>query len=398
VISTYAQAGNVGGSIGCNAGSGINNPTTGNPIVSRSPVDKRYNLPTNPNGNNISTLHAAGYSYTTAAALIPSGYSRILSGAECSANNVVYKSASLLINCPTGFTGTNVVFTGTTFVFTGNLQIAGGFVAFPNAQAIYVRGCNGCQSGYGIQVSSSGFLSVNSGVTGVDSTGSTTNYITPAQLSSYADGVANTIPSSGSGSAWPYESCLAQRNGPGGGGSVDNQTIHATFGGSFNVQTSEVNLCQTFVYLGANSPQYQKLSITTGGNCSQSLPCPYGGSNILQFNLNPGSKRPVQWTAPLHNLKGPDPSAPFDDITLWTEASGGATCSIAGQGAVAASGIFFMPNCNFSFGGQADSQNPVNAQFIARTLTMAGQGLLYLTPNPDQAIQVPHPGGPEIIR
>jgi len=398
LISTYAMVPGVNGAIGCHATSGINHQTTANAIVSRNPVDLRYNLAANPYGDNITTMHARGYGYTTKASLPSTGYGRTISSGGCSDDRVVYKEAVVLVDCPSGFSGQNVIFTGTTIVFTGKIEIRGGFLAFPNAEQIFVRGCNGCNDSNGIDVESNGFLSVNSGVTGLDRLGSTTNYITPAQLATYASGVVGAIPSSGAGSAWPNINCLSQAKGPGDGGTYDNQTILASFSGKMSVQSAEMNLCQTFAYLGASTATYQKLSQMTGLNCQTSLPCPFLGTNQLQFVLNPGSKPPVQWTAPLHNLKGPSVDAPFDDLTLWTEASGGTTCSLSGQSQIVSTGIFFMPNCDFVYGGQADLSSPVNAQFIVRTLTMAGQGFLFLQPNPDQSIQVPHPGGPEIIR
>ena len=52
-------------------------------------------------------------------------------------------------------------------------------------------------------------------------------------------------------------------------------------------------------------------------------------------------------------------------------------------------GVFFTPNANpFNFTGQG-GQTQANAQFIARKLTVQGQGTLVMTPNPDRAIILP---------
>jgi hypothetical protein len=425
IISTYAASPSVNGAIGCEINTGINHATTGNPIVSRSPVDKRYNLGTNPYGENITGLHARGYGLA-ASTTAPAGYQAFgfasttilpnadVTGAACSANNKIYTAPKVWINCPAasgGFTGQNVVFTGTDFIFTGPIT-AKGFLAFPNAKEIFVRGSGG--SGTGLNVPSGGRLSVNTRAGQCDALADATSttgpkpfdcsfstFMTAAFVNGATDAMA--IPSNGANSQWPYVECLKQMNGPGGGGDPltnSNHTTLAMFSGSFDIQNAEANLCQTFVYMGANTPAYAKAAMMSGGNCSASLPCPSGTTNSLLFTLNSGSAGPVQWTSPLLNPKGPSTASPFDDLALWTEGSSttSAPCYIKGQGQVASSGIFFMPSCPFSYGGQAASNNPVNAQFIVRTLTMAGQGILFLKPNPDQSIQVPHPGGPEFIR
>jgi hypothetical protein len=48
---------------------------------------------------------------------------------------------------------------------------------------------------------------------------------------------------------------------------------------------------------------------------------------------------------------------------------GGLSCSIGGQGTLSTSGVFFFPNCNFTYSGQANTNIPLAAQFIGRTIT-----------------------------
>jgi hypothetical protein len=403
VVSAYAQMPRVNGSIGCNYPGGINNPTTGNAIVSRNPVDLRYNFAFSSFGNTIRQMHATGYGLTTTT--VPNGFTAIGVGAgnntdaACSTwDNVEYKATSLYVSCPNGFTSKNVVFRGQHLIFTGPLQAQGGYLAFPNAKDIYVRGCTpsvSCQ-GIGLNVASGGFLSVNGGEMGTDVSGTPFDY--RVKLTNLPDAITDHT-AQPTLANWANVNCLTQRNGPGGGGTTANNTILATFGGTFSMQNATGNLCQTFVYLGDNTPTWSLQSLTTGGNCLPALPCPSNSPPTGPiFDLNSGSAPALQWTAPLLNPNGPNAASPFDDLALWTEGGGSSTCSIAGQGAVNSSGIFFMPNCNFTYGGQANSNNPLNAQFIARTLTMAGQGVLSLLPNPEQSIVVPQPGGIQIIR
>jgi hypothetical protein len=57
-----------------------------------------------------------------------------------------------------------------------------------------------------------------------------------------------------------------------------------------------------------------------------------------------------------------------------------------------------MPNCNFTYAGQADGNIPLAAQFIVRTLTMSGQGVLSLQPDSKHSIAVSSPGTVQLVR
>ena len=71
---------------------------------------------------------------------------------------------------------------------------------------------------------------------------------------------------------------------------------------------------------------------------------------------------------------------------------------IAGSGAIKGSGVFFHPNCALNYGGQADNNNPLNAQFIGYSLNMSGQGVLQMRPNPQDSIKIPIAGSTMLIR
>jgi len=381
-IGTFSLYPRINGATGCTYPTGLNKPVTGDPIVSRMPVDLRFNSAYGQNGLTIANLHAEGYSDVTGFAA--TGYGVIAGTGPCSQNNTVWKSANLYVNCPNGFTGTNVVFRGTKVVFNGPLTVAGGYVAFPNAQRIYVRGCATCARA--VSVTGNGILSINSGeaVTGKFN-------LTPA-LDAVNDGQAGGAPAT-----WPTVDCLVDRSGPPSGGTTTNSTILGTFGGQLYVNNASANWCQTFVYLGANTATYSAAIVTQGGNCSASLPCPsLSPPTQPTFDVNSGSNPAISWSAPNQNVAGPGGVSPFDGLALWTE--GGLSCSIGGQGALSSAGVFFYPNCNFTYAGQANTDNPLNAQFIGRTLNMSGQGVLVLNPNPRHTIAVAAPGNVQLIR
>ena len=376
-IGTYALYPRILGSGACTYPTGLNVPATADPIVSRTPIDLRFNSPFNAAGASITDLQRIGYSATTSAA--PSGFATV-SGSACGRDGVVWQAARVYIDCPSpgGFSGKNVVFRATDVILTGALNVAGGYVAFPNARSIYVRGCTSCAKG--LSITSGGFLSVSSGesVSG--------KFNLTATLAAAVDGQAGGAPAT-----WPTVSCLTDR------ASTPGATTLATFSGSFYVQNATANLCQTFVYLGDNASSYTRVSRTSDGNCNANLPCPSNTPPAKPvFDLNSGSSPAMSWTAPNQNLSGPSVASPFDGLALWTE--GGTSCAIGGQGALSTSGVFFFPNCNFTYSGQANADIPLAAQFIGRSLTMSGQGVLSLQPDPKRSIAVASPGTVQLIR
>jgi hypothetical protein len=60
--------------------------------------------------------------------------------------------------------------------------------------------------------------------------------------------------------------------------------------------------------------------------------------------------------------------------------------------------VFFLPNSSVKFTGQATQTQPLNAQFIARRLDVAGQGSLFLRPSKDDAVPTRIPGAISLIR
>jgi Flp pilus assembly protein TadG len=412
IIQSYARTPAINGRAGyyfdpaCNWGtgspvpascinSGLSVAPTGGRIVSRLPVDNKY-------GDNIAALHNTARALTAGAA--PAGYTVVgnNNNPTCNLSNQVIQEANVYVNCDS-FTGDNVVFRGTHIIFKGKFATSTtGYLAFPNADWIYARGCTtGCgsqNSGNNYAWQSQGMISVNTG----ESVPGVFNYT--AQLN------AGTAPAT-----WGSVDCVTKRAGPGAGGTNTHATVLASFSGPILVQNGTLNLCQTAVYVGSNTgasqttgnatgamTTYSRLQITSnvgGPNCSVGVPCPLRtppDTTQPLFALNPGSSGAISWTAPNLSTGGVSASSPFEDLALWTEGVG--DCSFSGQAALVASGVFFHPNCGFNYAGQTDNSNPLNAQFIGYSLNLSGQGILKMRPNPDDAIPIPIAGSTFLIR
>lgn len=421
-IGTYAANPNVNGRSGyyydpaCNydvsvpscINSGLSVRPTPGRIVSRTPVDARYNKT---GATYITQLHTNGW--VRASASVPYGQAtytdpsglvyKVVDPTQnggCTQSNKVFQNAAnggadnWFINCPE-FTASNVVFRGFRFVFTGRLKVQNGYLAFPLAVVVYVRGCPpaGCSgsNSFAIASSSGGFISMN--------TGETVTGVNPSTGTGSISVVASTLNTGVAPPVWPWIACLTSRLGPGAGGTWTRTTRVATFGGNINVQNGSVNWCQTTIYAGMNASSYTKHSVTSGGNCTAALPCPKTSAittDLPTININSGSAAPISWTAPNQATDGVSSTNPYEDLALWTESWG--SCTIAGQGALLGAGVYFHPNCDFNYGGQTDNANGLNAQFIGRSLNISGQGVLKLKPNANDAISVPVAGDIYLIR
>jgi hypothetical protein len=374
----------VGGRGGAVEGTGIWPKATGSDVVSRAPGDIKYNRPlANGGPEQITELHDRAYKRTTwsVSTAQAQGFT-VIGGAQCSGLDTTatpVTATKVFFDCATGFSVPNsgrvVLPNATDVVFSGKITVPqGSLLSLPNVRRLHVRGCGAgpCSGGNHYSVSVAGELRVNSG---------------------------------GDGST---AVACSDRKGPGAGGSTTNWTEIATFGGPFLV-TSTLRMCQTFLYLGQNAPAYVRRTVVSTGTapenyptvagCSVTKPCPsdQGGSAAISITGGSGT---VDWSAPNQLSTRPsysDFSAnPFEDLALWTESSAGSF--IKGQGFSRTEGIYFSPNSRMEFSGQATQSQPLNAQFLSRTLNVTGQGTLDLRPNPEDSIITPLPGGTMLIR
>jgi hypothetical protein len=155
-----------------------------------------------------------------------------------------------------------------------------------------------------------------------------------------------------------------------------------------------LRLCNTFVLLAHGT-----LPTTTGTPPS---------NNSYNSRVDVGSQSTVDWRAPNQSDAALDVTDPlydqFEDLALWTEYSGNCTAgnaaNIGGQGAVVATGVFFLPNaCPFNIsGGGSGARIDADAQFIARRLELSGTVALTMAPNPNNVVQTPRFDGFVLVR
>jgi Flp pilus assembly protein TadG len=350
-ISSYATAsGSLRGA--STYPTGISHPGTAGPVVGRQPFDRQFNPTARP---AVANLHAAGWTAVARTGLqaLAAGYTVVTCGADGTVSGT-----KIYVNC-LNYQPNNAFFNNAEeVVFNGQVTVGSGkTLNMPSVNRVYVRGCPSCTGGNYYSVSVAGGLYVNIG----------NNAIASATCD--------------------------QRLGPGAGGSTTNTTVLATYGGPLQI-TGQARICQTTVYLGANTATYTRQATTSGlPNCSGALPCPIktgaapGGSYAISGDY-------TDWTAPNQQSTVADASQPLEDIALWTESSD--LSEIKSGGVLVSAGIFFTPNAQINFRSPA-SGTPRNAQFVSRTIQLL-QGTLDMRPVSSDAVRVPLPGGYGLIR
>lgn len=333
---------------------GLNVAPTGGPVISRAPADRRYNPTTRP---AISDLHAAARLATTVAS--PPGWLTI-SGASCTGLSgsfpLVGSVPGIVVDCAT-FSPDNVVLNAPEIRFKGRIDIANNKVLTLTApQRVYVRGCAAPSCAGSPAIAVAGTLNVNA-----------SNPVVPCSLRTAA---VNT-----------------------------NTTVLATLGGPVTVN-GLARLCQTTLYVGTATSSYAAQSVTSGGGCTDGLPCPkLTGAGDGYFRVQ-GGQGQVDWSAPDQLSARPVGAQllahPFEDLALWAESA--ELSVVKGTGTNRSEGVFFTPNATFEFTGQGSQAQPLNAQFFTRTLDLKGQGTLYLRPDPNDAVSTPVLSGFALVR
>lgn len=170
--------------------------------------------------------------------------------------------------------------------------------------------------------------------------------------------------------------------------SVPSARAELVIGGGLNLSGGTLRLCQTTLLLTDDD-----------GSC----PIPASGaapySNSCDGSISSSGQSTVDWSAPnVNNLTTPSPTelSNLEDLALWTETSGGH--SLTGNGDLTMAGIFFTPNADpFHIAGNG-AKNTRDAQFLTRKLSVAGNGLLEMRPDPVNAVQIPVLGGFSLAR
>lgn len=127
----------------------------------------------------------------------------------------------------------------------------------------------------------------------------------------------------------------------------------------------------------------------------------YSAASTGTFKSGSGSLI-AEWTAP-NEIPAAQPTPaelaahPFEDLALWTEASGAS--KINGGGGTSVRGVFFLPNANdFEIHGNGTGEMPASAQFIACRMFVSGSGTLKMVPDAFNFVLIPSFVGFELVR
>jgi hypothetical protein len=293
--------------------------------VTRRPVDIRY----------IGAARGAVSEYEAEAATNGTGYTTRPCGAT--KDQLESVAGPLWISCTTGsgvFTPPANTTLQASRVFVDAKSLSSNNLSIPNADRVYIRGDVG---------SNHNGLSVQNTVFRMGQAGSGSCTSTATALS-------------------PRRARLVI-----GGGSI------------FSNSGGQVQLCNTTVVLRGG---------ITGGCIPLSDGAAPSDTVTCNGRLNLGG--PTSWTAPSMQRNEPPATQTdwddFEDLALWTEANG--SHDVGGGGAMALSGVFFLPNGEFKVHGGA-SQDVRNSQYIARKFRADGGSLLEMQPNPYDVIGLP---------
>ena len=330
---------------------GISHAATPGDVISRQPVDNRYNPSTR---TAITDLHAEARTRVlwSAATATSNGFTVL----GCADTNGTWTAAKVFVNCAAWAPQDVRLPNATDLVASGRISVANNRLLFaPIVSRFYIRGCPTCSGGNFFALSVSGSLYVNTG--------------------SQAVGAAT---------------CDA-RTGPGAGGTTTNTTRLVMFGSPLDI-SGTAYLCQTTVYNATDTASYVRQASTSGSpNCSTDRPCPVSGAA-------PGGTFAVSgythWTAPSQTTTAPSATHPLEDLALWSETS--SLSEIKSGGVLLSSGVFFSPNARMEFRSPA-SGLPRDAQWIVRSFELL-QGTLKLTPSPSNAVPIPSTGSFGLIR
>ena len=154
---------------------------------------------------------------------------------------------------------------------------------------------------------------------------------------------------------------------------------------------ANLHLCSTTVLMGdatGSNPAHPPIPATDGVepyNNNFDGVIALAGGGALDWTAPNASSVAMEWNQAASQPYLDD----FEDLAFWTEASDSSSLSGGGQNNMI--GVFFLPNANpFNLTGNGGQVIESNAQFIARKLTMGGNGVLKLRPNPNDAISVPY--------
>lgn len=360
ILSMYAlNAGNTTNAWATPAG--VSADVVGRDVISRVPVDEKYNPPSNP---TITNLHAATVGLANATTT-PAGYVQVATGGQC--NNLdgpigTNLQPSIFLNCPGGLSaGANL-----SFPFATNI-VVNGPVTVANNRSLYIPLATqiviGGDASAGLSVAGGGRL-----------------------------GIGGSMPAAGASNAEIKAACgvatnpspRATRLAVYGGGSSSSQ-------GAINISGSAA-ICHTTAYMAGPKTvaTYQPRSTIGAGHatCVSATPCPNTSAGNPITNAQLVVTGVVRWTAPNQYATSQPPpgSQGTEDLAIWTETAQDTEIKTGGA-VLDAQGVYFFPNAYVQMQAPSDFE-PRDAQFIARRLKLL-QGTLQMRPTPNNSVDIP---------
>lgn len=359
ILELAALPGNVAHAV--STASGVSPAGTPGGVSSRKPIDDKYNPSTAP---TISNLHATA-AVDANRSIAPAGYTTV---STCNNDAAPHAETLIFVNCPGGYSPTNVTFSAATdVIFNGPVFVPNNSKLFmPAATRIVVGGT----ASRGLEVAGGGLLGINS--------------VTPFADTDAAAGAACT---GREGQAWPTTTKLLIFGGNGSGAGEGGLNI----GG-------RAALCQTFVYLAGpkSNANYARQAITDGSydpSCLPAKPCANTSNAITNAHLIVSGL--LRWSAPNQLAVQPAPgSVGVEDLALWTETP--TKSEVKSGGNLQARGVHFLPNSRLEMRAPS-SATPQDAQFISLSLKLF-QGTLQMKPTPQNAVVIPVLAGVGLVR
>lgn len=327
--------------------SGVSPAGTPGALVSRKPVDDRYNPAS---GATISALLSAART-DASRVTAPSGYTVVSTCNDHSPSATEQAATLVFIDCPGGYSPRDATFTSAQqIVVNGPVHVQNNARLYlPSVQRIVIGGT----STRGLEVSGGGLLGINS----------------LAPFAADTNAAARSACTGREGPAWGGTTQMVIFGGSGSGAGE----------GGLNVG-GRAALCQTFVLLaGPKTSPYTVPQQRVGSGdptCVLETPCPTDTSAATDAALIVSGF--LRWSAP-NQLAAPISGAVgVEDLALWTETS--KTSEVKSGGILEARGVHFLPNSRLEMRSPAVAE-PQDAQFIARSLKLFA-GTLRMKPTP----------------
>lgn len=345
---------------------GVSPAGTPGGLISRAPVDAKYNPTSNPTITMLHGVARADANRTTA----PAGYTTVDTCNNHNPTDAQRAATLIFIDCPGGYSPDDASFTAAQDVITnGYLHVPNNKrLYFPAAQRIVVGG-TGTR---GLEVSGGGILGINS--------------VTP--LAADTDAATRAACTGREGPVWSNTTKLIVFGGSGSGAGEGGLNI----GG-------RAALCQTFAYLAGpkSIATFAPQQVTDGSGdatCIASTPCPRTSGNLAE-DANLIVSGFLRWSAPNQSTaQPPSGSVGVEDLSLWSETA--KTSEVKSGGVLEARGVHFLPNSRVEMRSPAVAA-PQDAQFIARSLKLFA-GTLRMKPTPANNVQINILTGVQLVR